>query len=132
MSPDLFNYYTEIIMRDLRDMEGVKVGGTNINNIRYADDTVLLAESQDKLQDLVNTLNRSSRQGGLTINKKKTEVMVVSKEEQPPQINILLDAEPLKQTDNFNYLGSTITCDGKCEMSIKKRIVLAKNAFCKD
>ncbi len=60
MSPDLFNYYSEIKMSYLRDMEGVKVGGTNINNIRYAEDTVLPAESHDKVQDLVNTLNRSN------------------------------------------------------------------------
>lgn len=58
LSPDLLNYYSEMIMRDLRDLEGVKVGGVNINNLRYADDTVLPAGSYDKLQNLVSALER--------------------------------------------------------------------------
>lgn len=59
--PDLFNYYSEMILRDFRDLEGIKLGVININSIRYADDTVLLEDSHDKLQALVRALHRSSR-----------------------------------------------------------------------
>ena len=57
MSPDFFNLYAEMIMRKLIDLEGIKVGGENVNNIRYADDTTLIADSQEKLQNLMDALD---------------------------------------------------------------------------
>ncbi|XP_066950764.1 uncharacterized protein [Macrobrachium rosenbergii] len=66
LSPELFNLYSEMIMRDLRDMEGIKVGGVNIDNIRYADDTSLVADSHDKLQALTRTSHQSNRERGLS------------------------------------------------------------------
>ena len=131
LSPDLFNLYSELIMRDLRDLEGIKVGGVNMNNIRYADDTAIVADSHDKLQALISALDQSSRERGLSINIKKTEVMVITKEEIPPRTNIRIGTERIKQTECFNYLGCTITRDGRCEAEIKKRISLAKCAFSK-
>ena len=79
LSPDLFNIYSEVIMRDLVELEGVRVGGGNINNIRYADDTVLLADSAEKLESLVGALVRASDRYGLKLNTSKTKVMVVTK-----------------------------------------------------
>ena len=58
LSPDLFNIYSEMIMRAIEDLEGIKIGGTNITNIRYADDTALIADSESKLQALVDCLVR--------------------------------------------------------------------------
>ena len=129
LSPDLFNLYSEMIMRDLRDMEGIKVGGVNINNIRYADDTAIVADSHDKLQILINALDQSSTERGLSINIKKTEVMVITKDEVPPRTNIRINNETVKQTDSFKYLGCTVTSDGKCEKEIKIRISMAKDTF---
>ena len=60
MSPDLFNLYSEIIMRENNNLEGVNVGGRNINNIRYADDTVLVTETEGKLRRLIQNLNEAS------------------------------------------------------------------------
>jgi len=71
-SPDLINLYGEVILRELDGMPGFVIGGHNVNNIRYADDTVLLAESQEKLQDLLDKVVDTSRKKGLTINCKKT------------------------------------------------------------
>ena len=79
LSPDLFNIYSEVIMMDLMELEGIIVGGKYVNNILYADDTVLLADSADKLQSLVIALVRASEQYGLKLNATKTEVMVVTK-----------------------------------------------------
>ena len=80
LSPDLFfPIYSEIIMRALKGMPGIKVGGYNMNNIRYADDTVLIADNENELQEMLDTVVRESEKKGLSLNKKKTEVMVISK-----------------------------------------------------
>ena len=57
LSPDLFNLYSEVIMRDLTELEGIKFGGRNLNDIRYADDTALIADSKEKLQNLMHALD---------------------------------------------------------------------------
>ncbi|GFO01374.1 retrovirus-related pol polyprotein from type-1 retrotransposable element r2 [Plakobranchus ocellatus] len=75
LSPDLFSLYSEIIMRNLENHPGIKVGGQNINNLRYADDTMLIAENKEDLQKLINIVEEESRKKGLELNSKKTEVM---------------------------------------------------------
>ena len=128
VSPILFSFYGEIIMRSISDMEGLKVGGVNINNIRYADDTVLIADSEEKLQNLVNAVNRKSEEYGLRINKKKTETLVIAKTGNPT-CNIKINNENIKQVDSFKYLGSLITTDGKCIKEVRTRIGMAKTSF---
>ena len=113
MSPDFFNLYGEMIMREIKHTEGANIGGYNINNIRYADDSVLIADTVEKLQQLVNTVEEASEQNGLKINVKKTEVLVISKSENVPRIRITSRNNIIKQVDNFKYLGSTITEDGR-------------------
>ena len=76
LSPDLFAIYGEIILRSIEDMDGIKIGGVNINNIRYADDTVIIADTAEKLQNLIDRVNRESEAMGLKINVRKTEVVV--------------------------------------------------------
>ena len=129
MSPDFFNLYLEMIMRELRELEGIKVGGQNVNNIRYADDTTLIADSLEKLKDLIERLDEAGHEKGLNINTKKTKVMVVTKNEQSPKINISINNHNIEQVDQFNYLGSMISQDARCGIEIKRRIILAKNAF---
>ena len=77
LSPDLFNIYSEMILRGIENLEGINVGGHNINNLRYADDTVLIADSEDKLQEILTTVAEESEKKGLQLNAKKTECMVV-------------------------------------------------------
>jgi len=71
MSPDLFNLYSERALRELEDMPGMVVGGSNINNIRYADDTVLLATSVEQLQGLVDKVVLESTRKGFMCRHKK-------------------------------------------------------------
>ena len=110
-------------------VDGFSVGGRNINNIRYADDTALVADSKEKLQELLTTIQRKSEEHGLNINTGKTEILVVSKKAETPRCNIHINNKQLKQVDKFCYLGSTIKSDGRCDGEIKKRIAEAKNAF---
>ena len=75
-------------MRKVNAPESLKVNGSPISNIRYADDTVLLADSAETLQQLLSSLQTESRKRGLIINKKKTKIMVISKKSEIPQSNI--------------------------------------------
>src|SRR5215469_16178869 len=129
MSPDLFNLYSEMIMREIKELEGIRLNGYNINNIRYADDTVLVADSEEKLQGLLNVLNEVSERKGLKINKSKTEVMVISRDNRNPRVNIRIEDNLVKQEEKFNYLGSLIHKDGRREDEIRKRINKSKCAF---
>ena len=88
MSPDLFNIYSEMILRNLENYPRVKINGENINNIRYADDTVLIADSEENLQRLLDITIEKSEEMGLTLNVKKTECMVISKKAIVPSCNL--------------------------------------------
>ena len=129
LSPDLFNIYSEIILNELQGVAGVNVGGRNINNLRYADDTALIADSREKLQDLVNILVRESESKGLRVNALKTQVLVVSKGDIQVPANIVVNNQQLKQVRNFRYLGSTISEDGRSDSDINARIAISKTAF---
>ena len=128
-SPDLFNLYQEMIMRATTNMAGIKVGGININNIRYADDTALIATSQVNLQRLVARVVVESTAYGMEVNVKKTECMVMTKKESVPERRITIKGEMVKQVKNCKYLGSNITSDGRCVTEVKCRIAQAKRAF---
>ena len=129
LSPDLFNIYSEMILRNIEDFEGVNVGGYNCNNIRYADDTVLIASNKEDLQRMINVVTRESTSMGLSLNVKKSECMTISKNKIPPTCSVNINGESIKQVTRFNYLGFTITSDGRCDEEIKKRIALSKQAF---
>ena len=129
MSPDLFTLYGEVIMREIEEMEGFSIGGRNINNIRYADDTVLVADSVEKLQALVSEVSRASEVKGLKINKEKTECMVVSKRSETPDCPLQIEQEAVNKVEQFQYLGSLVTADARCSTEIRRRIGIAKTAF---
>ena len=129
LSPDLFSLYGEVIMRRIRECEGVRIGGQNINNIRFADDTVLVADTEEKLQVMLDEIREESERRGLNINVKKTESMVISKQSPVPRINLRCGNQIVKQVDRFIYLGSMITEDARCETEVKRRIGIAKKTF---
>ena len=107
MSRDLFNLYSEFILKEPEVEEGIQVNGRRINNIRYADDTVLLASSGAGLQMLVNIVQISSEKFGLKLNINKTKVMVMSKQSpNEPSISITVNSTKIGQVQHFNYLGS--------------------------
>jgi len=127
-SPDLFNLYGEKIFREIDELEGVRVGGYNMNNLRFADNSTLVATSQQGLQDLLNNVNAESKRKGLEINRKQTVCMVISKK-QSSYCRVLIANDQIQQVDKFNYLGRYITESGKCHIEIKRRIELARGTF---
>ena len=128
-SPHLFALYTEMIIRELDDTDGFRIGGTVVNNLRYADDTVIIAESEEQLQRLVNVVVTKSEAKGLCLNSATSFAMVFSKASQIPTCNINVYGKTLEQVHSFIYLGSQFTSDSRCEKEIRMRIGIAKSAF---
>ena len=131
LSPCLFNLYTETIFRHVEDCKGVPIGGTQIDNLRYADDTVLLADSDENLQNMMNKVNEVGKLYDMKVNAKKTKAMVISRNENKLKVHVKVYGTVVEQVGSFNYLGQTVTDDRRCVDEIKKRIGIAKTTFSK-
>ena len=131
LSPMLFNLYTEKIFREVENMTGITIGGVNINNFRYADDTVLFTFSSKDLQSLVDKVNETGKPYGMEMNVVKTKAMVISNQIQAPKVNIMIQGRSIEQVSEMVYLGSLLTDNGKCEKEIRRRIGMARTAFTK-
>ncbi|GFR74690.1 endonuclease-reverse transcriptase [Elysia marginata] len=129
LSPDLFSLYSEFIVRNIERLRGIHIGGHIINNLKYADDIVLIAENTKDLQRLLDIVREESQKRGLELNSKKTEIMVVSRKETPPNINIYIKDTKLQQRDQFKYLGALISSDGRDTTEISPRIAQSKAMF---
>ena len=119
LSPKLFNIYTEDIFNN-SNLLGIKIAGKNITNLRYADDTALMAESEEALQRIVDEVKMKSLEKGLKMNTKKTKTMVISRNTSAPQVSVKVDGETLEQVQSFKYLSQTITADGKTGTKIRQ------------
>ena len=93
---------------------GIKIAGRNINNLRYADDTTLVAESEEELKSLLMTVKEENEKAGLKLNVQKTKVMVSG-----PITSWQTDGETMQTVTDFIFLGSKITADGDCSHEIK-------------
>ena len=123
MSPDLLSLYSQTIITELeKKMVGMSNGKKNINIIRYADDTVLIADTEIKLQRLIEKLNEKCKKFGLRKNISKTEVIGLTKRAWQLPINIKLEGRVLSQVGSFEYLGTMMYEDVKCDADIKTRI----------
>ena len=122
LSPCLFNLYAEYIMRNAGQEEaqaGIKIAGRNINHLRYADDTTLMAESEEELKSLLMKLKEESEEVGLKFNNQKTKVMAFS-----PITSWQIDGKTMETVTDFIFGGSKITADGDCSHEIKRRLLL--------
>ena len=109
-------------------MPGINIGGRNINNLRYADDTVLLVEDVNKLQDIVDHVKENSLDKGLKMNTSKTKVMVLSRK--PDKImNVKIECVQLEQVSPYKYLGHKVVNLGSCKEEVKTRIAIARKRF---
>ena len=129
LSPYLFNIYTEFIFRESNDLQGICIHGMNVNNLRYADDTALIADDPQNLQEIVNKVKAESSRAGLDMNVKKTKTMVISRRPGEKKLEITVDGVILEMVDIFKYLGTLIKDNGKIESEIEARTKLAKSQF---
>ena len=127
LSPCLFNFYAEYIMWNARLEEaqaGIKIAGRNINNLRYAGDTTLVAENEEKLQSLLMKVKEESEKPGLKLNIQKTKIMATS-----PISSWQKDGETMETVKDFIFLDSKITTDGDCSHEIKRHLLLGRKAM---
>ena len=98
---------------------GIKIAGRNINNLRYADDTTLMAESEEELKSLLMKVKEEREKVGLKLNIQKTKIMASG-----PIISWQIDVERVETVTGFIFLGSKITADGDCSHEIKRCLLL--------
>ena len=103
---------------------GIKIAGRNINNLRYADDTTLMAESEEELKSLLMKVKEESEKVGLKLNIQKTNIMASS-----PITSWQIDGETVETVSDFIFLGSKITTDGDCSHEIKRRLLLGRKVM---
>ena len=127
LSPCLFNFYAEYIMRNpgLEEAQaGIKTAGRNLNHLRYADDTTLMAESEEELKSLLMKVKEESEKVGLKLNIQKTKIMASG-----PITSWEIDGETVETVSDFIFGGSKITADGDCSHKIKRRILLGRKVM---
>ena len=103
---------------------GIKIAGRNINNLRYADDTTLMAESEEELNSLLLKVKEESEKVGLKLNIQKTKIMASG-----PITSWQIDGETVKRVADLTFLGSKITADGDCIHEIKRRLFLGRKVM---
>ena len=126
LSPCLFNLYAEYIMRNAgldESQAGIKIARRNINNLRYADDTTLMAESEE-LKSLLTKVKEESEKVGLKLNIQKTKILAVG-----PITLWEIDGETVETVSDFILGGSKITADGDCSHGIKRRLLLGRKVM---
>ena len=124
LSSCLFDLYAEYIMRNagLEEAQaGIKTARRNINNLRYADDTTLMAESEEKLKSLLRIVREESEKVGLKLKVQKKKIMASC-----PITSWEIDGETVETVSDFIFLGPKITADGDCSHEIKRHLLLRR------
>ena len=127
LPPCLFNLYAEYIMRNtgLEEAQaGIKIARRNNNNLRYADDTTLTAESEEELKSLLKKVKGESEKVGLKLNIQKTKIMTSG-----PITSWQIDGETVETVSDFIFLGSKITADDDCSHEIKRHLLLGRSVM---
>ena len=127
LSPCLFNLHAKYIMRNagLEEAQaGNKIARRNINNLRYADDTTFMAESEEELKSLLMKVKEESEKVGLKLNIQKTKIMASG-----PITSWEIDGETVETVSDFILLGSKITVDGDCSHENKRHLLLGRKVM---
>ena len=127
LSPHLFNLYAEYIVRNTgldEAQAGIKTAMKNVNNLRYADDTTIMAQSEEELKSLLMKVKEESEKVGLKLNIQKTRIMASG-----PMTSWQMHGEIMETVTDFIFLGSKITADGDCSHEIKRHLLLGGKAM---
>ena len=103
---------------------GIKIARKNINNLRYADDTTVMAESEEELKSLLMKVKKESEKAGLKLSIQKTKIMPSG-----PVTSWQIDGEVMETVTDFIFLGSRITADGDCNHEVKRYLLLGRKAM---
>ena len=126
MSPRLFNLYAEYIIRNAglnEEQAGIKIAGRNINNLRYADDTILMTENKEELKSLLMKVKEEREKAGLKLNIQKTKIMASG-----PITSWQIDGETMETVTDF-FLVSKITSYGDCSHEFKRHLLLERKTM---
>ena len=129
LSPCLFNLNSEYIMWNARldeTQDGIKIARRDINNLRYADDTTFMAESEQELKSLLIKVKEENEKAGFKLNIQKMKIMASS-----PITSWEIDGETVETVSDFIFLGSKITADGDCSNDIKRCLLLGRKVMTK-
>ena len=127
LSPCLFNLHAEYPMWNVgldESQAGIKIAGRNINNLRYADDTILMAKSEEELKSLLMKVKEENEKVGLKFNIQKTKIIASG-----PIISWQIYGEIMETGTDFIFLGSKITVDGDCTHGIKRHLFLGRKVM---
>ena len=127
LSPCLFNLYAEYIMRNAgldKARAGIKISGRNINNLRYADDTTIIAEIEEEIKSLLMKVKEEREKVDLKLNIQKTKIMASG-----PITSWQIDGETMEMVADFIFGGSKITADGDCSHEIKRPLLLGRKVM---
>ena len=127
MAPCLFDFYAEYIMRNAgldESQTGIKIARRNINNLRYVDDTILMAENEEELKSLLMRVKEESEKAGLKLNIQKTKIMASG-----PITSWQIEDAKVEAVTDFIFLGSKITVDGDCSHEIERCLLLGRKAM---
>ena len=123
----MFKFYAKYIMQNAgldESQAGIKIAGRNINNLRYVDDTTLIAESEEELKSFLMIVKEEREKAGLKLNIQKAKIMASG-----PITSWQIDRETMETVTDFIFLGSKITTDGDCSHEIKRRLLLGRKAM---
>ena len=126
LSPCLFNLYTEYRVRLHEAQAGIKIVGRNMNNLRYADDTTLMAESEEELKSLLMKVKEESEKAGLILNIQKTSTMASG-----PIFSWQIDGEKMETLTDFIFLSSKITEEGDCSLLLRRKAMTKQDRILK-
>ena len=129
LPPCLFNLHAEYIMRNAgldKAQAGIKIAGRNINNLRYADDTTFMAESEEELNSLLMKVKEKSERADLKVNIPESKIMALN-----PITSWQIDGETMEAVTCFIFLDSKITADGDCIHEIKRSLLLGRKVMTK-
>ena len=125
LSPCLFNFYAEYIMRSTgldEAQDGIRIARRSINNLRYTDDTTLMAETEEELKSLLMKVKEESEKVGLKLNIQKTKIMASG-----PSNSWPIDGETVQTVIDYIFLDSKVTADGDCSHEIKRLLFLGRS-----
>ena len=123
----MLNLYEDYIMRNagLEEAQaGIKIAGRNINNLRYADDTTIMAECEEELKSILMKVKEESEKVGLKLNIRKTKIMASG-----PITSWEIDGETVEAVSAFIFGGSKITADADCSLEIKRHLLLGRKVM---